>query len=406
MGDVLPFLNPFEANALITFGVLLLGGVLAGMLANRFSWVPTVTAFMAVGFILGPHGTGFLTPTMLSESKILIEIALGLILYELGTQLHPYELLKFHLLTWTAVLESLFSLACVSGLMITFGYPVSISFLVGAIVVSSSPAVLIHTAEEMRADGPVMRKAKTLIAANNIFSFVMVTVILPFTLAQGITPTSKNLVLLPLYNMLMAIILGVGVAWAATRVASLLRAHDGRYRFAIVIGAVILTIGLATMTQSSTLFATLSLGVATRWLEKRHQRLSDIGVGEGGELFLIILFVMAGAEINPQALAVAGFIPLALVIMRCAGKYIGIFAVNTLSGRDSSETQALTLMLTPMAGMAIGIASMLSSLAPSIGSQISTLVVAMVAIFETLGPFAVSRAIRLTGEAGKNTPQP
>ncbi|MCA0370358.1 MAG: cation:proton antiporter [Proteobacteria bacterium] len=405
MGGVFPFLNPFEANTLITFGVLLLAGVLAGMLANRFAWIPTVTAFMAVGFILGPHGTGFLTPTMLSESKILIEIALGLILYELGTQLHPYELLKFHRLTWTAVLESLFSLICVSGPMIVFGYPMSISFLVGAIVVSSSPAVLIHTAEEMRADGPVIRKAKTLIAANNIFSFMMVTVVLPFTLAQGIMPTSKNLVLLPLYTMLMAIILGVGVAWAATRVASLLRAHDGRYRFAIVIGAVILTIGLATMTQSSSLFATLSLGVATRWLEKRHQRLSDIGVGEGGELFLIILFVMAGAEINPQALAVAGFIPLALVVMRCAGKYLGIFTVNTLSGRDTNETQALTLMLTPMAGMAIGITSMLSSLAPTIGSQISTLVVAMVAIFETLGPFAVSRAIRLTGEAGKAAAQ-
>jgi len=29
----------------------------------------------------------------------------------------------------------------------------------------------------------------------------------------------------------------------------------------------------------------------------------------------------------------------------------------------------------------------------------------MVAIFETLGPFAVSRAIRLTGEAGKAAAQ-
>lgn len=402
MNDYLPFLNSFEPNALMVFGLLLLCGVLGGMMANRIKWMPTITAFMIVGFVFGPHGFGLVTHSMLAGSKIIIDIALGLILYKLGNMLHPYELVRFHRLTWTALTESLISFLAVTLVMLACGYSAVLSILVGSIAISSSPAVLVHVAEELRAEGPITRKAKSLVATNNILAFVAFTIALPFALNLPQAEHSFwTILLLPAYHLAGSLVLGLAVGWLAARVAQTLRAHDGRYRFAIVIGAVVLTLGIAAMVQTSTLFATLSLGVATRWFEKRYHRLSNVRIGEGGELFFVTLFVMAGSKIDPHAVFAIGILPFLLVLARCAGKFTGISLVAFASSRDRAESSALTMLLIPMAGMAIGMTTALSNLVPELGEQVTAIIFAMVAVFEVIGPFAAVKAFQMSGEVGK-----
>jgi len=401
MDALLERFDVFEPNGLIAFGALLLCGVFGGMLANRISWMPTITAFMIFGFLFGPHGLNLIGETMLKESEILIDIALGLILYKLGNALHPMQMLRSRRLFFTALSESGMTFLFVTSVVLLFGYGFAIAVIIGAIAISSSPAVLVHISEELEAKGPQTDRAKSLVAINNLLSFILFTLAFPFVL-WSTEWTFVDLVVLPIHRLLTGALIGVVVAWSVVQIAKWIRPHDERYRFAVVVGGIILALGLSKMLHASMLISTLSLGIATRLFERRHFRLSHMELSEGGELFFIILFVMAGAEIDVKSLFAVGALPVFLVAARAAGKFIGVYAVKKAVNFEKRQCITLSLLLFPMAGMAIGLSTTLRVLVPDVGVQVSAMVFAMVAIFETIGPFVALRAFRLSGEIGLN----
>ena len=85
-----------------------------------------------------------------------------------------------------------------------------------------------------------------------------------------------------------------------------------RLRFALVVGAVMLVLGIAKALQVSSLFAGLALGIACRWLEGRS-RLTRVEMGGGADVFFIILFVFAGANLHLSDLLHAAPIALGFV---------------------------------------------------------------------------------------------
>lgn len=390
----------FHPNVIMVFGALLLFGVAGGMIANRIKWMPTITAFMLLGTLIGPDGAGLISKTMLSESAALVDIALGLILYRLGNMLHPKAMLRSKRLMVTSALSTALTFLAGFVLVRLSGNASATAALIGGIVVSSSPAVLVHVSEELHAEGPVSERAKSLVALNNLFSFLIFSVALPFAMVTH-EKSLGDVFLVPLFRLAVAAAVGIGIGFLAIRIARLLGPEDEHYRFAIVVGAVMLTLGLSSSLGASALLAPLVLGITTRGLETRQVNLSRVGLGEGGDLFYIILFVMAGAEIHLQALAEMGFAPLFLALARCAGIFAGIFIAARLTGADKAQTVPTTLLLIPMAGMAIGLVATTSNLVPEMGVRIADTVYAMVALFETVGPFAVTAAFRMAGEAHK-----
>lgn len=403
--ELLAFLQVETAvNPLLVFGVALLFGVAGGIWANRLHWMPTITAFMLLGLIIGPNGLQLISKPMLAQSSVLIDIALGLIMYKLGTMLHPYAMLRSRRLLLLSLAETAMGYAAVfvAGLML--GLSVIVAALIAAISVSSSPAVLVHVSEEMRAKGPVSYRAKSLVAMNNLFAFVLFTLSLPFGIGAAAGDWSMILGF-PLYRLLGAVAVGIAVAWLAVQVARRLRAGDDHFRFAIVIGSVMLTLGICASLNMSALFSPLVMGIAVRWFETSKHKISQVGLGEGGDLFFIVLFVMAGAKIDLANLWALGIVPVILVLCRGLGKTAGIYVAGRLSGVDNKASAATSMMLMPMAGMAIGLVSTTMKLAPEAGSVIATVTFAMVAILETVGPFLVTRALVLCDEAGKRDPE-
>ena len=392
--------SQFHPNAITVFGTLLLFGVAGGMIANRIKWMPTITAFMALGATIGPHGIGLISKPMLSESAVLIDIALGLILYRLGNMLHPMVMIQSRRLMLTSTLEIILTFLLTFLLVRALGNNNTLAALIGAIAVSSSPAVLVHTSEELLADGPITERAKSLVALNNLFSFLIFSFALPFAMITG-EKTLGDVFLIPLYRLAGASIVGIIMGWMAIRIAGLLKKNDEHYRFAIVIGAVMLTVGLSGTLGVSSLFAPLVLGISTRGFETSKINLSRVGLGEGGDLFYIILFVMAGAKINLHALIENGIAPILLAIVRSIGIFSGIILAARLTGVPRVQSTATALLLIPMAGMAIGLVATTNNLVPEMGGKIAAIVYTMVALFETIGPFAAKHAFQISGEAGR-----
>lgn len=399
--DYMMMISAIQPNVMVAFGILLLAGVFGGIVASRIRWIPTITAFMCLGVLIGPQGLHLLNKQTLAEASVLIDISLGLILYKLGNMLHPKAMMKSRRLIATATVEAFVTFTFVFTTVLLLGYGSTLAALIAAIALSSSPAVLVHVSEEMHAKGPVTERAKSLVAFNNLLSFIAFSIAIPFAIMRVEDAGMIDIIVVPAYRLMGAVLIGVLSGHLACQVAKRLKDDELHYRFVIVIGAIMLTVGLSSMTGVSALLSALVLGMTVRRYETSNSRLSRIGLGEGGDLFFIILFVMAGAKINFTDLWLAGLAPIFIALARVSGKFLAVFSVSPYTGQTSKQATGTSLLLVPMAGMAIGLVANTYELAPDIGARIGAIVFALVAIFETIGPFAAAYAFRMTGEAGK-----
>ncbi|MEO8124143.1 MAG: cation:proton antiporter [Burkholderiales bacterium] len=396
--SVLPHGLP-EMNVLLVFGVLLAFGTLGGLLAARVRWLPTITGFMALGLIVGPSGIGLLSKESLDSARVLVDIALGLILFQLGVTLHPWIALRNRALVVTSLVEGGATFGVILALMLWIGSPPMVAVLAAAIAVSSSPAVLMHVAHELHAEGPTVDAAETLVAMNNVLAFVLFSLALPFALRDSRVGLETAL-LLPAYQAFGAIAVSVGVAWVVTRIAHLTRADEHHFRFALVVGAVMLSLGLADALKVSSLFASLTLGIACRWLQG-GSRLTRVEFGGGADVFFIILFVFAGANLHVHEMIKYAPVAIAFVLARSLAKSASVYGCGLAFGHPHRQSVSAALLLLPMAGLAIGLVQTTSGLLPELGVQVSTLVLAAVALFETIGPPIAAFALRLSGDAGR-----
>jgi len=382
-------------NTSTLFGVLLVAGVLGGLLAKRVRWLPTITGFMAVGLLIGPSGLGLLDEAMLADARVLVQVALGLILFKLGTSLHPWMVLHTPALLIASLVESVGTFAAIWALMHALGTHPLAAIIAATVAVSSSPAVLIHVVHELRAKGPVVDISKALVAMNNVLAFIFFSLAMPFALRDANLPLATAIGL-PVYQMIGAALLGTAIAWLITRVGHFTATDDAHYRFALVVGGVMLTLGLSELLRVSPLFATLSLGIASRGLQRRA-RLAHTEFGAGADLFFIVLFVVAGASLHLHEVFRLAPLALAYVGVRVGVKVIAVLVCGKASGYGWRESAATGLTLIPMAGLAIGLVQTTQELLPAIAGELGAIVLAAVAVFETIGPPLVAYALRLGG---------
>lgn len=397
--DFLPAWPP-EYNVQIAFGVLLMAGVLGGFLAHRISWLPSITGFMAVGFLIGPSGIDLLTQDALDLASPLIGVALALILYRLGLSLDLRAMLHERRLLLVALAESAVTFLACLWVLVQLGLVPFLAGLTAAIVISSSPAVLIHVAHEVGAAGPTTERAKELVALNNVFAFFAFSAVLPF--AHLATDHNWSTALMqPIYRLAGSALVALIIAWLLVQLARKTRAAP-QYRFALVVGALMLGIGVADAMELSPLFVPLAMGVAVRSIETDRETLSEVEFGEAFELFFIILFVFAGAKIKPDLIVSLGGMALALVVVRCAVKWATVYGLLRWQGIAPQPAAASGLLLVPMAGLAIGLAQTADQLFALDAEALLALVLTAVAILETIGPPIAAYAFRLAGEARKN----
>ncbi|MFZ1625155.1 MAG: cation:proton antiporter [Gammaproteobacteria bacterium] len=399
--SVLPSTLP-SMNVMLVFGILLAFGALGGILAARVRWLPTITGFMVLGLIIGPAGLGLLSQEALDGARVLVDIALGLILFQLGAALHPWLVLKNRALIVTSLVESSLTFVAIFALAIWVGSPPIVAVLAAAISVSSSPAVLMHVAHELHAAGPTVNAAESLVAMNNVLAFVLFSLALPFALA-GSQVSLLTAMFLPVWQMIGAIAVSVAAAWLITRIALLTTDAQAHFRFALVVGGVMLSLGLAEAFQVSSLFATLTLGISCRWLQG-ESRLTRVEFGGGGDVFFIILFVFAGANLHLHDVVTYAPVAAACVLARTLAKTTSVYGCGLIFGYSHRQSVAVSLLLVPMAGLAIGLTQTTSSLMPELGAQVSALVLSAVAVFETIGPPIAALALRMSGDAGRAAP--
>src|SRR5438067_10841313 len=196
MPDFLPTWPPVT-NSFTLFGLLLLAGLIGGWIAARTRVLPSITGYIAIGFLLGPGALGVLNDETLRDARILVDISLGLIVFELGRRLDLQWARHDRWLLPSGLAESLLSFCAMFALLRYFDIEPLEAAVAATVGVATAPAVVLLVAAELKAEGPVTRRALWHVALNNIVAMLGVTLLLPFIEARDASsawsPTARAL---------------------------------------------------------------------------------------------------------------------------------------------------------------------------------------------------------------------
>lgn len=387
---------PFSPNPVLLFGLLLLLGLVGGELVRRVLRLPRIVGYVLIGMALGASGSKLLDARLLEDSWIFVEIALGLVLFELGRRLDLAWLARERWLLATGLAESALSFGFVYYALVWFGVSPLPAAVAAAIGVSTSPAVVMLVARELDAEGQVTERALALTAMNGVAAFVLVTMLLAW-LHHEYRAGWTVVVLHPVYLLGGSLLLGYCAFWLALSLSRWL-GKNAEGQFALMIALIVAVMGLARMLQVQVLIVLLAFGVFARNLDERHD-LMAVDVGRIGQLFFVVLFVVSGARLELAELAAGGALAAAYILARFAGKSLGVMAFTYFSGARAGSAGLLCLALTPMSGLALAMVQGTANLYPEFGAKLAAIVLSAVLIFELIGPIAVQFALRRAGEA-------
>lgn len=385
---------PIHLNPIALFGITLLLGLIGGRLARLTRILPAISGYIAVGFLVGPNGFNIVTPSLLSDAGFFVDIALGLILFDLGRHLDFSWLRRDQPLLWMGIAESSLTFIAIFSLLMFFKFHWLSSALAATIASATSPAVVMMIANDMSSEGPITRRTLMLTSLNNLFALIVFTILLPITHYQtsSLELMAQNIA----YRLCMSIILGIIIFFITANLGRLL-GKNKESQFILFVGAVTLSIGLAISLNLSSMLTLFTLGVAARNLDFKHF-LMEIDFGWLARVFIVLLFVVTGVYLRPQGLWQATWIVLAFLFVKLFAKFFGVLLFSHASRLTKRQAFSLALALSPMAELAIGMSNRLINFNPDFSRQLITIITAVVAILYFLGPIVVQFAFSHSDE--------
>jgi Kef-type K+ transport system membrane component KefB len=386
---------PLHGNALMRLAVALLFAAVCGEAVARAVHLPRVSGYSFAGLLMGPTLLGWFGPEDLEQVRIAIDLALALLLFELGVRL---DVRWFRANPWVLVsslAEAGLAFVLVYGLMRGMGYSNGLASTVGAIAIGTSPSVVMRVASELRAEGQVTQRLFVLCALNIACSVVLSKLIVGGM--HGVFRGEWVLgVLHPLYVIAGSLIVGAALALAFQL---LRRAFDVSDEQGVVVlfGLLLLTQSVLDMLKLPGMLGPLIAGAIIKYRDPRPL-LWPRHFGTAGGVLVIVLFMMTGMSLTPTQMAAGGVVALVLLAARVLGKAAGVVLLGPVSGLSYRQTAALGLALAPMSGVAFLLTDDIRVMYPAFGLQLAPIVLSMVAVLELIGPIAVQWGLRFAGE--------
>lgn len=326
-------------NELTSIGLILLLALMAGHLVKVFR-VPEVTGYILVGVALGPSLLGWLSQDNLVALGVLSEIALGLILFSVGSvfELSLLRRIGRQVLIVTFVESALACLLVTSGAL-WLGQSWQTSLLLGTIATATAPASTLMVIRECDSAGPLTDSLLAIIAINNLLClslFGLVAAGIDVTVGlEGLTPGGM------LYRSAFWFVWEIaGSAALGFLIGLMLAAWSSHVveRGEVLIllaGSILFCVGVSRALDLSPLVTSLAVGATMVNLADRSRQLF-VTLSHTDPPFYAMFFVIAGAELDVGRIPAMGVLGLVYVAGRTLGKFAGARLASWWLGLDRS----------------------------------------------------------------------
>ncbi|MCE8017634.1 cation:proton antiporter [Halomonas sp. MCCC 1A17488] len=380
---------------LILLGLILSFSILADTIANR-TRLPRISLLVLVGVavaVVQQWGLGHEGGRPLEGlGEPLIQVALVMVAFLLGGELTLDRLRStgpLILLVSLAVLGV--SIVVVGCGLLLLGFPLLVAVSLAAISVATDPAEVREVIREKHDTRLRARLLMGIVAIDDAWG------ILTFGLAMAllgwhVSGDGGTAMVEAGWELGGALLLGALIGVPAVWLTGRLRPGEPTQIEAIAL--ILLLAGFAEWLEVSALLAAMFAGALVANFSTHHTRsFNEIEHIEWP--FLVFFFVLSGASIDLRYVGASVGLILAYLLLRTLGRYLGGVVAGGLARQQRRELpHDLGLALTPQAGIAMGMALLVSERYPEYGGMLLSAVVASTVVFEVAGPFMVRRVLR------------
>jgi Kef-type K+ transport system membrane component KefB len=404
--------------ALLLIGFAILAGSVGGRLFQRLR-IPQVVGYIVIGLIVGRSGLQIVDDAVLRALTPLNFLALGIIGFLIGGELHRRVFQKYGKQFLIVLLAEGVTAALLVGVLVGgLTYAVTgdartataLGLLLGAIASATAPAATVDVLWEYKTRGILTTTVLAIVALDDGLALLLFS--LASSLASTLTGTGEASLLAGLGHTAVSIggsaLLGVG---AGVALNALVRSiHDHGKHLTFIVGVLTLVLGIATMLDLDIILAAMTLGATLVNLAPNRSRETFHLAERFAQPIYVLFFVFVGARLSLDGLTpMMWAIAAAYVIGRSGGKFLGAWLGARWAHAAEAVRRYLGLCLFSQAGVAIGLAIMaglrfgdqrIGDMA--MGDAIVMIVAATTFIVQLVGPPCVKLAVTKAGERGLN----
>ena len=344
------------ADPLLGLGLLIIAAVLLAEALHRTWRVPRACGHMLVGALAGPMLLRLLEPAELVPWKPLIDLAIGALLFELGSRIRPRWLLDNPALALSCVLQAALCALLTTLALVALGAPLLSAAIAGAVAASTSPVITLTATHEGGSRGQVTERLLLMTALNSVFAVLLLKV-LRVALASD-APGAEGGVMAALARSLTILGgsfgLGFVCGYALDRLSPWVRGTPAMPVLQIAI--LIMASLLAAHWTLSPLLTLLIAGVTAR-ARMLHQLTVEPLLGSAGAALNVLLFISLGVLFSLDGVGRVWPWALAIIVARLLGSALATAALARASGLGWRQALALCIALQPMSSLAVLMAS-------------------------------------------------
>lgn len=390
-------------NILLAFAVILVLGLASTRLMKLLN-LPNVTGYLIVGLLVGPFCLKVINEDNIGGLKVITNAALGFIAFSIGGE---FKLSSIKRLGKSVIIITLFQAFVTSGLTFlvlwAVGIPMPITLCLCAIAAATAPAATLMVVRQYKAKGPVTDTLLPVVALDDAVGLMIFS--LCFALAKVIETggelTIANVLVMPILEIVLSLTFGALIGFVLSLAMKAFKSRANR--LIGMIAGVFLGIALCEVMplELSSLLVCMMIGAVFT-----NMRSDSITILDGQERWtpplFMLFFIISGAELDLTVLPTVGLIGIAYLVARSIGKILGA-AVGAKSVKaDSNIVKYLGFTLLPQAGVAIGMAQMVSmSLGGVVAEKVTAVVLCATLIYELFGPVITKVALTKAGEIEK-----
>ena len=397
--------------------------VLAGLLMTRafkpFK-LPSVTAYLIAGVLIGPYflgslhinGLGFVSEEAVSKLSLVSEVALAFIAFSIGTEFRLEELKKtgkqaFVIGIFQALAATVLVDLALLGVHFMMPDKLSVAQVItlGAIATATAPAATLMVVRQYKADGPLTKLLLPIVALDDAVGLIIFAV--SFGIAKSLVSGSVDLISIivnPILEIIASLLLGAILGWVLTQLEKMFNSNTNRLNMTIAV--VFLSASLSMMDfhvgpfhiSFSSLLVCMMLGTIFCNICPLSEDIMERSDKWSSPL-LALFFVISGAELQLSVFADGAivFIGIVYIVFRCLGKYYGAELSAKATKCAPQICKYLGITLFPQAGVALGMCTTAMQLGEP-GELIRNITLFAVLIYELVGPLMTRNALMKAGE--------
>ena len=398
-----------EAQATLALGFLLLAAYLGGLLARQVA-LPRITGYLLTGFLAGPALLHFVTEQDVGNLRLIGDIAIALIALAAGGELRVAELKTYRAsivrLGARAVVFPFVTVG-VGVLAVSRWFPLTaglgaraalgIALLLGVIAASGSPAVVLAVLTETGSTGRFGRTILTVSVVKDVTVIILFAASLNLALMlAGSGPLDLGF----LADVGRRIGLSIFIGWVMGWLVSQYLKYVERQMVLFTIGVAFVSVELARLLDLEAMLLTLTTGFFIENVSPVRGTRFVRAIEQSSMAIYAVFFALAGAAVHLAELVAVWPWALLLVALR-AGSLVA--ACRTGAEPGSAVARYGWSGFVSQAGVALGLAVVIERSFPDWGPALATMVVAVIAIHELIGPVCFRWGLGRSGEVRPET---